>query len=182
MFAAQHYLFDEPNTWLTSGGLGTMGFAMPAAIGAKMARPDKEVWAVAGDGCFQMTMQELAVCVVEQIPIKIAVINNSYLGMVRQWQELFWKRNYQAVDLAGPPDYVKLAQAYGIPAWRVTRPHEVAPAIGAASAYPGPAIIEFQVAKEENVMPMVVPGTALADVIPDTPYEPVPVAVPAAAR
>jgi acetolactate synthase I/II/III large subunit len=182
MFAAQHYLFDEPNTWMTSGGLGTMGFAMPAAIGAKMARPDKEVWAVAGDGCFQMTMQELAVCVVEQIPIKIAIINNAYLGMVRQWQELFWKRNYQAVDLAGPPDYVKLAQAYGIPAWRVTRPHEVAPAIGAASAYPGPAIIEFQVAKEENVMPMVVPGTALADVIPDTPYQPEAVAVPAAAR
>jgi acetolactate synthase-1/2/3 large subunit len=170
MFAAQHYLFDEPDTWITSGGLGTMGFALPAAIGAQMARPDKTVWAVAGDGCFQMTLQELAVCVVEKVPVKIAVINNSYLGMVRQWQELFWDRNYQAVDLAGPPDYVKLAEAYGIPAWRVTRPQEVQRAIGAAMAYPGPAIVEFQVAKEENVLPMVVPGTALAEVIPDTPY------------
>jgi acetolactate synthase I/II/III large subunit len=172
MFAAQHYLFEEPNTFITSGGLGTMGFALPAAIGAQMARPDKTVWAVAGDGCFQMTMQELAVCVVDKIPVKVAIINNSYLGMVRQWQELFWEKNYQAVDLAGPPDYVKIAQAYGIPAWRVTKPHEVQPAIGAAMAYPGPAIVEFQVAKEENVLPMVVPGTSLADVIPDTPYVP----------
>jgi acetolactate synthase-1/2/3 large subunit len=172
MFAAQHYLFEEPNTFITSGGLGTMGFALPAAIGAQMARPDKTVWAVAGDGCFQMTMQELAVCVVDKVPVKVAIINNSYLGMVRQWQELFWEKNYQAVDLAGPPDYVKIAQAYGIPAWRVTKPHEVQPAIGAAMAYPGPAIVEFQVAKEENVLPMVVPGTSLADVIPDTPYVP----------
>ncbi len=181
MFAAQHYLFEEPNTFITSGGLGTMGFALPAAIGVQMAKPDRTVWAVAGDGCFQMTMQELAVCVVDKVPVKIAIINNAYLGMVRQWQELFWNHNYQAVDLAGPPDYVKLAQAYGIPAWRVDKPGEVHAAIGAAMAYPGPAIIEFQVAKEENVMPMVVPGTALADVIPDTPYEPQPIPAAVAA-
>ena len=170
MFAAQHYMFDEPDTWITSGGLGTMGFALPAAIGAQLARPDKTVWAVAGDGSFQMTMQELAVCVVDKVPVKIAVINNAYLGRVRQWQELFWKGNYQAVDLSGPPDYVKLAEAYGIPAWRVTKPHEVQPAIGAAMACSGPAMIEFQVAKEENVLPMVVPGTALSEVIPDEAY------------
>ncbi|HYU21095.1 MAG TPA: biosynthetic-type acetolactate synthase large subunit [Chloroflexota bacterium] len=170
MFAAQHYLYDEPNSFITSGGLGTMGFSLPASIGAWFARPDKTVWCVAGDGSFQMTMQELAVMVVEKVPVKVAVINNASLGMVRQWQELFYAGNYQAVDLTGPPDYVKLAQAYGIPAWRVTKPHELQPAIGAAMAYPGPALIDFQVAKGENVLPMVVPGTALSEVIPDEAY------------
>ncbi|MDP8923158.1 MAG: biosynthetic-type acetolactate synthase large subunit [Chloroflexota bacterium] len=176
MFAAQHYRFDEPDMWQTSGGLGTMGFSLPAAIGAQLARPDKQVWAIAGDGCFQMNIQELAVCVTENIPVKIAIINNAYLGMVRQWQELFWNRNYQHVDLAGPPDFVKLAQAYSIPAWRASLPGDVEPAIQAAMAYPGPAIIEFQVSREENVFPMVPQGAGLADVIPDVPY--VPAAVP----
>ena len=166
MFVAQHYGFVEPDSHITSGGLGTMGFALPAAIGAQLARPDRTVWCVVGDGGFQMTMQELAVAAVERIPIKIALINNAYLGMVRQWQELFYRRNYVAVDLAGPPDYVKLAEAYGIPAWRVRRPEEVRSAVGAALAYPGPALIEFQTVKEENVFPMVAPGTALIDVIP----------------
>jgi acetolactate synthase-1/2/3 large subunit len=147
-----------------------MGFALPAAIAAQMARPDETVWCVIGDGGFQMTMQELAVAVVEKVPVKFGLVNNSYLGMVRQWQELFHKHNYVAVDLSGPPDYIKLAEAYSIPAWRVQRPDELDMAIGAAMAYPGPALIEFQVYKEENCFPMVVPGTALSEVIPDETY------------
>lgn len=170
MFAAQHYYYDEPNTFITSGGLGTMGYALPAAIGAQVARPDKTVWCVIGDGGFQMTFQELAVAVIEKIPVKFALVNNGYLGMVRQWQELFYKHNYVGVDLSGVPDYVKLAEAYGIPAWRVSRSDQVDFAVGAAMAYPGPALIEFQTVKEENVYPMVVPGTALSEVIPDETY------------
>jgi acetolactate synthase-1/2/3 large subunit len=188
MFAAQHYPFNEPGMWQTSGGLGTMGYSLPAAVGCQHARPDKEVWAIAGDGCFQMNLQELAVLSAENLPIKIAVVNNGYLGMVRQWQELFWAGNYQHVDLAqGSPDYVKLAEAYGIPGWRVSSPGDLTSAIQAARAHPGPALIEFQVAREENVFPMVPSGAALSEVIPDTPYvpaavaTPVPVAAPASA-
>jgi len=187
MFAAQHYRFDDPDMWQTSGGLGTMGFALPAAIGAQVARPDKEVWAIAGDGCFQMNLQELAVLTQDRIPVKIAVINNGYLGMVRQWQEMFWGGNYQHVDLSGTPDYVKLADAYGIPAWRVGKPGDIEAAVQAARAHPGPALIEFQVAREENAFPMVPSGATLAEVIPDVPYvpaaiaTPIPVAAPAAA-
>jgi acetolactate synthase I/II/III large subunit len=188
MFAAQHYRFDEPSMFQTSGGLGTMGYALPAAIGCQHARPDKEVWAIAGDGCFQMNLQELAVLSAENLPVKIAVINNGYLGMVRQWQELFWAGNYQHVDLAeGSPDYVKLADAYGIPGWRVESPGDLAAAIAAARAHPGPALIEFCVAREENVFPMVPSGASLSEVIPDRPYvapavaTPVPVAVPVGA-
>jgi len=170
MFAAQHYYYDEPNSWQTSGGLGTMGYALPAAIGAQIARPDKTVWCVIGDGGFQMTFQELAVAVMEKVPVKFALINNAYLGMVRQWQELFHAHNYVGVELAGVPDYVKIAEAYGIPAWRVTRTDQVDFAVGAAMAYPGPALIEFQTVRDENVFPMVVPGTALSEVIPDETY------------
>jgi acetolactate synthase-1/2/3 large subunit len=147
-----------------------MGYALPAAIGAQIARPDKTVWCVIGDGGFQMTFQELAVAVLEKVPVKFALVNNAYLGMVRQWQELFHGHNYVGVDLAGVPEYVKIAEAYGIPAWRVTRSDQVDFAVGAAMAYPGPALIEFQTAREENVFPMVVPGTALSEVIPDETY------------
>jgi len=171
MFAAQHYQYDEPYSWLTSGGLGTMGYALPAAIGAQYARPEKEVWCVVGDGCFQMTMQELAVLAVNRLPVKIALLNNEYLGMVRQQQQVQYGGNLVEVDLAGAPDFVKLAQAYGIPAWRVTRPDEVAAAIGAARTYSGPAIVEFRVARHEDVYPWVLGGTALGDVLPDTPYD-----------
>jgi len=164
MFAAQHYWYDEPYTWITSGGLGAMGYALPAAIGAQVARPDKTVWCVIGDGGFQMTMQELAVAVNENLPVKFALINNCSLGMVRQWQQLFFQGNYVAVDLCGPPNYVKLAEAYGMPAWRVTTGGEVEFAINAALRHPGPAIIEFRVQKDEVVWPMVVPGTALVEV------------------
>jgi acetolactate synthase-1/2/3 large subunit len=171
MFAAQHYQYDEPYSYITSGGLGTMGYSLPAAIGAQYARPDRQVWCVVGDGCFQMTMQELAVLAVQRLPVKVALINNAYLGMVRQQQQVQYRGNLVEVDLAGAPDYVKLAQAYGIPAWRVKEPGDLMPAIGAAMAYPGPAIIEFQVARHEDVYPWVLGGTALGDVIPDTPYQ-----------
>jgi len=178
MFAAQYYPFEEPRQFQTSGGLGTMGYSLPAAIGAQVAEPDKEVWAIAGDGCFQMNLQELAVLTQEQIPVKIAIINNGYLGMVRQWQQLFWAGNYQHVDLSGTPDFVKLADAYAIPGWRVRKPSEVGPAIAAARAHPGPAVIEFCVFREENVFPMVPSGASLAEVIPDTAYVPAAIATP----
>jgi acetolactate synthase-1/2/3 large subunit len=171
MFAAQHYQYEEPYSYITSGGLGTMGYSLPAAIGAQMARPDKEVWCVVGDGCFQMTLQELAVATVFRVPVKIALLNNEYLGMVRQQQQVQYKGNLVEVDLAGAPDYIKLAQAYGIPAWRVTEPGQLHEAIGAASAYPGPAIVEFRVARAEDVYPWVLGGTSLGEVLPDTPYE-----------
>jgi acetolactate synthase I/II/III large subunit len=165
MFVAQRYPFTRPNTHLSSGGLGTMGYALPAAIGAQFARPDETVWCMAGDGGFQMVMQELAVVAIERIPLKIALVNNNHLGMVRQWQELFYKKNYVAVDLAGPPNFLKIAEAYGIASWRVTRPEDALPAVQAAMAHPGPALIEFVVKADECVYPMVVPGTSLAEVI-----------------
>jgi acetolactate synthase-1/2/3 large subunit len=171
MFAAQHYLYDHPYSYITSGGLGTMGYSVPAAIGAQMARPDRQVWCVVGDGCFQMTLQELAVIAVHRVPVKIALLNNEYLGMVRQQQQVQYRGNLVEVDLAGSPDYVKLAQAYGIPAWRVTEASALDDTIGAAMAYPGPAIIEFRVARSEDVYPWVLGGTSLGDVLPDTPYE-----------
>src|SRR5206468_685536 len=155
----------------TSGGLGTMGYSVPAAIGAQMARPDKQVWCIVGDGCFQMTLQELAVIAVHRVPVKVALMNNEYLGMVRQQQQVQYHGNLVEVDLSGSPDYIKLAQAYGIPAWRVTQPDQIAAALGAAQAYPGPAIIEFKVARTEDVYPWVLGGTALGDVLPDTPFE-----------
>jgi len=171
MFAPQHFQYDEPYSYITTGGLGTMGYSLPAAIGAQMARPDKQVWCVIGDGCFQQTIQELAVLNVHRVPVKVALLNNEYLGMVRQQQQVQYRGNLVEVDLSGSPDYVKLAQAYGIPAWRVTEPGQIAEAIGAAAAYPGPAIIEFRVARTEDVYPWVLGGTALGEVLPDTPYE-----------
>src|SRR5206468_1948988 len=154
----------------TSGGLGTMGYSVPAAIGAQMARPDKQVWCIVGDGCFQMTLQELAVIAVHRVPVKIALLNNEYLGMVRQQQQVQYRGNLVEVDLAGSPDYVKLAQAYGIPAWRVDDAAAVDDTIGAAMAYAGPAIIEFRVARTEDVYPWVLGGTTLGEVLPDTPF------------
>src|SRR6266516_5398577 len=171
MFAAQHYIFDRPNTFITSGGLGTMGYSLPAAIGVQFARPNEPVWCLVGDGCFQMTSQELAVLIQERLPVKIALFNNGSLGMVRQWQELFYQGNYQSVGLeSGSPDYVKLAEAYGIPAARVPAPGEVDKAVEAAMDFPGPYLLDFRIATEECVYPMVVPGTALSEVIPDEAY------------
>ncbi|MBX5491158.1 MAG: biosynthetic-type acetolactate synthase large subunit [Chloroflexi bacterium] len=166
MFVAQRFPFRRANTHFSSGGLGTMGFALPAAIGVQFARPDETVWCFSGDGGFQMVMQELAVVAAERLPLKIALVNNCHLGMVRQWQELFYRGNYVAVDLApGTPNFQKIAEAYGIATWRVTERAEALPAVRAAMAHPGPALIEFMVRPDENVFPMVVPGTSLAEVI-----------------
>jgi acetolactate synthase-1/2/3 large subunit len=164
MWAAQHYWYDKPNTFISSGGLGTMGFGLPAAIGAKIGCPDSTVWCIDGDGSLQMTIQELATIAQEKVPVKIAVIHNAYLGMVRQWQELFYGKRYVATPLSSP-DFVKIADAYGLPAVRVNRREEVAPAIAKAMAEPGAFLIDFIVEPEENVYPMVPPGASLAEVL-----------------
>ncbi|MHB8525919.1 MAG: biosynthetic-type acetolactate synthase large subunit [Candidatus Acidiferrales bacterium] len=160
MWEAQYYRHEKPRTLITSGGLGTMGFALPAAIGAKCARPDVEVWAIAGDGGFQMTMSELATVVQEKLPINIAIINNGYLGMVRQWQQFFYDGRYTATPLWSP-DFVKLAEAYGIPGFTVTARSQVQPALRAAREYNGPALINFHVEQEDSVFPMVPAGADL---------------------
>jgi acetolactate synthase-1/2/3 large subunit len=174
MWAAQHYFFQEPNRHITSGGLGPMGYALPASIGVQFGRPNDEVWCVTGDGGFQMTMEELAVIREENLPIKIALFNNTYLGMVRQWQQLFFEERYSAVKLWNP-DFVKLGEAYGIPARRVAEINDVVPALHWARRVDGPALIEFVVDPYENVWPMVPPGASLqetiesaADVAPQT--------------
>ncbi len=164
MWAAQHFWYDRPNSFISSGGLGTMGFGLPASLGVKMGRPDETVWCIDGDGSFQMTMHELATIVQEKAAVKIAIIDNGYLGMPRQWQELLYNRRYVASRLIGP-DFVKLADAYGIPALRVTRREEVVGAIERAMAEPGPFLIDFMVEPEENVYPMVPPGAALTEVL-----------------
>jgi acetolactate synthase I/II/III large subunit len=160
MWEAQYYKHDAPRTLITSGGLGTMGFALPAAIGAKFGRPDAEVWVVAGDGGFQMTQCELATLQQERLDVKIAVINNGFLGMVRQWQEFFHDKRYAATPMLSP-DFVKLAAAYDIPAHRVRSRGDVAPVVQQARETKGPVLIEFQVEKEEAVYPMVPAGSDL---------------------
>jgi acetolactate synthase-1/2/3 large subunit len=160
MWEAQYYHHEEPRSLITSGGLGTMGFALPAAIGAKMARPDAEVWVVAGDGGFQMTMPELATIAQEKLDIKIAIINNGYLGMVRQWQEFFYDRRYAATPIYSP-DYVTLASAYGLPATAVSERSSVVPAVQAARESGTTTILEFRVEQEDSVYPMVPAGADL---------------------
>jgi acetolactate synthase-1/2/3 large subunit len=164
MWAGQHYFYKRPRQLISSGGLGTMGFELPGAIGAQIARPDAEVWAICGDGGFQMTMQELAVVVDEQLPIKIAIFNNGYLGMVRQWQQLFYNKNFMAVAMT-QPDFLKIAEAYGIPAIRVETKAEVRDAIRTARQHHGPFLIDFMIDQEENVWPMVPAGAALKETI-----------------
>jgi len=162
MWAAQYFKFDRPNTLLSAGGLGPMGYELPAAMGAKVGCPEETVWCIAGDGGFQMTIQELGTIAQDDIAVKIAILNNGFLGMVRQWQELFHGRRYVATPLSGP-DFVKVAEAYGIAAERVTDRLMVTGAIERAMAHPGPFLIDFQVEPEENVYPMVRPGAALAE-------------------
>ncbi len=164
MWAAQHYWYDKPNSLISSGGLGTMGFGLPAAMGAKVGCPGDTVWLIDGDGSFQMTIQELATIVQDNIGVKIAILHNGYLGMVRQWQEMFYGKRYVATPLSSP-DYVKIAEAYGLPGVRVTRKEEVVPAIQKAMGEPGPVLIDFVVEPEENVYPMVPPGASLAEVL-----------------
>jgi acetolactate synthase I/II/III large subunit len=164
MWEAQYYKHDAPRTLITSGGLGTMGFALPAAIGAKVAQPNKDVWVIAGDGGFQMTAAELSTAVQENLDINIAVINNGFLGMVRQWQEAFYDKNYSCSPILSP-DFVKLADAHGIKGLTVTKRSEVIPAVKAARKHKGPFLINFQVEKEDGVYPMIAPGAALHEMV-----------------
>jgi acetolactate synthase-1/2/3 large subunit len=164
MIEAQYYPHQRPATLITSGGAGTMGFGFPAAIGAKFGKPDEEVWAIVGDGGFQMTLCELATAKQENINVNIAIINNNYLGMVRQWQEFFYEHRYHATPMFNP-DFVKLAEAYGIPARRVTSRDQIAEAVEFARSIDGPTLIEFMVEKEEIVYPMVPAGADLHNMI-----------------
>jgi acetolactate synthase-1/2/3 large subunit len=165
MFAAQHYGFSEPNTWITSGGLGTMGFEVPAAMGAAVARPDRIVWSIAGDGGFQMTMSELATIVEQRLPVRFAILNNNSLGMVRQLQDLFYDGVRVSTAYSGNPDFVKLAEAYGIWAIRVSDPAQVRYAIDQANAVDGPTLIDFVITPEENVYPHLPAGGTAAEMI-----------------
>ncbi|HRE49182.1 MAG TPA: biosynthetic-type acetolactate synthase large subunit [Aggregatilineales bacterium] len=160
MWEAQYYLHDRPRTLITSGGLGTMGFGLPAAIGAKMGCPDETVWAVVGDGGFQMTLTELGTAAQENVDVNIAIINNSYLGMVRQWQEFFYEERYNATPLRNP-DFCMLAAAYGIPAFRVTNREEIPDAVAKAQSIKGPTLVEFRVESADIVYPMVPAGADL---------------------
>ncbi|MEZ4516857.1 MAG: biosynthetic-type acetolactate synthase large subunit [Chloroflexota bacterium] len=164
MWEAQYFRHTKPRSLLTSGGLGTMGYALPSAIGAQMGRQDEETWVIAGDGGFQMTMSELSTIVQERLPIKIAIINNGYLGMVRQWQDVFYNKRYVGTPLFNP-DFVKLAEAYGIPGRAVTQKTDVYEAIREAQATEGPFLLDFQVEEFTNVYPMVAPGKSNADMI-----------------
>ncbi len=165
MWAAQYYHFDRPNCFITSGGLGCMGFGFPAAIGAQVACPDRVVVDVAGDGSIQMNIQELATAVQYKLPVKVVILNNGYLGMVRQWQELFYERRYIATDLKISPDFAKVAEAYGALGLKATKPKEVVSVLKKGLKSPGPAFMDFWVAREECVYPMVPAGAAITDML-----------------
>jgi acetolactate synthase-1/2/3 large subunit len=167
MHAAQHFSFTKPRTWINSGGLGTMGFAVPAAMGAQVGRPGELVVAIDGDGCFQMTAQELATCAIEGLPIKVLIFNNGFLGMVRQWQELFYDERYSEVELGTAiPDYVKLAEAYGCVGLRCDRADDVDAVLDKALAVTGvPAVVDFRVHDREGVFPMVPAGRPNDDIV-----------------
>jgi acetolactate synthase-1/2/3 large subunit len=164
MWTAQFYCFRKPRTWITSGGLGTMGYGFPAAMGAWFARPDQQVFDIAGDGSFQMNIQELSTVATNRIPVKVAILNNRFLGMVRQWQELFHDRRYSFTELP-PVDFVKVANAYGVDGIKVESVDEVVPALKAAIAADGPFVLDFRVEREENVFPMVPAGAAINEMI-----------------
>lgn len=161
MWAAQYYKFNHPRSWITSGGLGTMGFGFPSAIGAQMAHPDRLVISINGDGGMQMCAQELAICAINNIPVKVVVINNQVLGMVKQWQELIYDKRYSHVDLSGSPDFVKLAEAYGVKGLRASNKEDAKKVWQEALDTPGPVLVEFIVSKEENVYPMVTQGSTI---------------------
>jgi len=171
MWAARYAGFRRPNSHISSGGLGTMGFGLPAAMGAAVARPDKETWAIVGDGGLQMTSQELMTLVQDGIPVKIALLDNHKLGMIRQWQELIYAGNYHSSHLLGP-DWLKLAEAYGVAGFRATKPEEVDGAIAAARAVDGPALVHFMIAEEQNVFPMMPAGKGLSDLLEEQFEEP----------
>jgi acetolactate synthase I/II/III large subunit len=165
MWAAQHYLSREPRRFISSAGLGTMGFGFPAAIGAQVAKPGQLVVDIAGDGSFQMTLQELATAVQYRLPVKVCIINNQYLGMVRQWQELFWSKHYSQTCIECQPDFVKLAEAYGAEGYRVTRPEDLEGVLRTAFASSSPAVIDIRVKREANVYPMIPAGGTVHDMM-----------------
>jgi acetolactate synthase I/II/III large subunit len=165
MWTAQRFHFAKPRRWINSGGLGTMGFGLPAAMGAQVGCPDDTVVCVAGDGSVQMNMQELATCAEEKIPIKVFIMNNGYLGMVRQWQELFWDKRYSQVDMGHYPDFVKLADAYGATGIRLTDKTTLVPDMREALAIEGPVLVDVRVTREENTYPMIAPGQAARDMV-----------------
>jgi acetolactate synthase-1/2/3 large subunit len=165
MWTAQHFHFAKPRRWINSGGLGTMGFGLPAAMGAQVGCPDETVVCVAGDGSVQMNMQELATCAEEKIPIKVFIMNNGYLGMVRQWQELFWDKRYSQVDMGQYPDFVKLADAYGATGIRLTDKTTLVSDMREAIVTEGPVLVDVRVTREENTYPMIAPGQAARDMV-----------------
>jgi len=165
MWAAQYYHFPKPRRWINSGGLGTMGFGLPSALGAQVACPDDTVACIAGDGSLIMTCQELATCVTENIPVKVFLMNNGYLGMVRQWQELFWDKRYSAVDMGASPDWVKLAEAFGATGMRITQKDELADGMKTALETDGVVLVDIHVTKEENCYPMIPAGQAARDMV-----------------
>ena len=172
MWAAQFLRSTFNRSWISSGGAGTMGFGFPAAIGAQLGVPDTPVWAIVGDGGFQMTLCELASAMLQKVPLKILIINNNYLGMVRQWQELFFDNRYSGVDMVGNPDFVKLAEAYGMKAWRIRRNGDVKRILKQAMAYnDGPCLIDAEVVKEDNVFPMVPAGAGYKDMLIERPKQ-----------
>jgi acetolactate synthase-1/2/3 large subunit len=165
MWAAQYYRVTRPRRFITSGGLGTMGYGLPAAVGAQIGCPDALIINISGDGSFQMNLQELATIVQCRLPVKIAILNNGYLGMVRQWQELFHNKRYSQTELIPVPDFVKLAEAYGIAGFRARRPEDVVPVLERGLAHPGPVLMDFVVDREENVYPMVPPGESITKMV-----------------
>jgi len=165
MWTAQFFKFRQPRTLLTSGGLGTMGFGLPAAMGAQVAFPDRQVIAICGDGGVQMNIQEMATLVQNRLPVKLVILNNNFLGMVRQWQEMFFDKNYSQTCLELPIDYVKLAEAYGAKGFVASKPDEVEEVIRKGFSEKGPVIMEFKVAREEKVLPMVPAGASLNEMI-----------------
>jgi acetolactate synthase-1/2/3 large subunit len=165
MWAAQYYGFTRPRQWINSGGLGTMGFGLPSAMGAKIACPDDDVVCLAGDGSLIMTVQELATCVDENIPVKVFLMNNGYLGMVRQWQELFWDRRYSSVKMGGSPDWVKLAEAFGARGMKIEDKKELVGGFKEALAEDGPVLVDVRVSPEENCYPMIPAGQAARDMV-----------------
>ena len=165
MWAAQYYHFNRPRQWINSGGLGTMGFGLPAAMGAKIGMPDQTVCVVCGDGSIQMNAQELSTCVAEDIPVKVFIMNNGYLGMVRQWQELFWDGRYSQVDTGPHPDFVKLAEAHGATGLRFTDKGSLVEDMRSALAMPGTVVVDVRVTREENTYPMIAPGAAARDMV-----------------
>ncbi|HEX7244640.1 MAG TPA: biosynthetic-type acetolactate synthase large subunit [Solirubrobacterales bacterium] len=165
MWAAQYYGFEKPRHWINSGGLGTMGFGLPAAVGAKVARPDDEVVCLAGDGSLIMNCQELATCVSQDIPVKVFLMNNGYMGMVRQWQELFWDRRYSSVEMGPSPDWVKLAEAFGATGLRCENSGELEQTMAKALEADGPVLLDVRVSPEENCFPMIPAGAAARDMV-----------------